>query len=153
MEGKKILIIEDDADMMEAVEIVLKSKNYTTVRAFNTDEGWAKIKEEKPDMVILDVMFGQNKGTKGFDLAIKMRHDKDVSYIPVLMLTAVNLEYSGFNFSPDTDGEYLPIDEFIDKPAQPDELLSKVEKLLKQRTSEWADWPDKKPAGGEAAEK
>ncbi len=144
MGNEKILIIEDDLDMVEALEVVLKSADYAVIRALDTGEGLLKMKEEKPDLVILDVMFGQDKGTDGFTLANKMRLDKELAHIPVLMLTAVNLEYSGFNFSPDTDMEFLPVDDFIDKPAKPEDLLSKVEKLLKQKTSKWENWPDKK---------
>lgn len=143
MEKKKILIVEDDIDMIEAIEIVLKSMNYTTIRALDPDEGWVMMKKEKPDMVILDAMFGHSQKTKGFDLALKMRQNKELSHIPVLMLTAVNLQYPQFGFSAGTDGEYLPVDEFVDKPVQPEDLLKKIEKLLEQKISKWINWPEK----------
>ena len=59
------------------------------------------------------------------------------------MLTAINTEKPYFNFSPDTDGEFLPVDSFLDKPVKSDELFLKVEDLLKQKTSKWRNWPDK----------
>jgi CheY-like chemotaxis protein len=71
-----------------------------------------------------------------------MRQDKALAHIPILMVTAVNVKYKQFQFSPDKDGKYLPVDDFIDKPAQPDELLEKVEKLVDQKTSKWANWPN-----------
>lgn len=69
--------------------------------------------------------------------------DKELVAIPILMITAVNSKYA-FSFSPETDGKYLPVDDFVDKPVQPDELINRVEKLLEQKTSVWINWPDKR---------
>jgi len=142
-EKHKILIIEDDRDLVEAIALILKSKEYQVVRAYNTEIGVKMIKEEKPELIILDVMFGSKGKTKGFDLAVRVRQDKSMANVPILMLTSVNEVYPGFDFSPNTDEEFLPVDEFINKPAQPDELLEKVEKLLQAKTSKWVDWPNK----------
>ncbi len=139
----KILIIEDDRDLVEAIALILESKEYQVVRAYNTLIGEKMIKEEKPELIILDVMFGDIGKTEGFDLAVRVRQDKSIANIPILMLTSVNESFPGFDFSPDTDEEFLPVDEFINKPARPDELLEKVEKLLQAKTSRWTDWPDK----------
>jgi len=150
MSDKKILIIEDDVDMIEAMKITLGAKNYQIYTAFDPEEGFRKGKEEKPDLIILDVMFGSGELTKGFDYAIKMKLDKDLAPVPILMVTAVNIENRGFDFSPKTDGEYLPVDDFIDKPAQPEDLLRKVERLLEMKTSKWVNWPEKRIEPGEA---
>ncbi|MCM8804300.1 MAG: response regulator [Candidatus Omnitrophica bacterium] len=141
---EKILIIEDDVDMIEVMKVVLQKGNYVVITAFDPEEGFQKIKEEKPDLLILDVMFGSEQKTKGFDFAYKMKQDKELAKIPILMITAVNIKYPQFGFSPETDKEYLPVDDFIDKPVQPEALLKKVEELLKQKVSKWANWPDKK---------
>ena len=100
------------------------------------------LKKEKPDLVILDVMFGEEEKIKGFDYAVKMKQDKALAPIPILMLTAVNVQHPTFHFSPDSDGEYLPVDEFIDKPAQPEELVGKVKKLMQMKISKWVNWPN-----------
>lgn len=142
-EKHKILIIEDDRDLVEAIALILESKGYQVVRAYNTEIGEKMIKEEKPELIILDVMFGDSGKTKGFDLAVRIRQDKSVANVPILMITSVNEAYPGFDFSPNTDEEFLPVDEFINKPAQPDELLEKVEKLLQAKKSKWLDWPNK----------
>jgi hypothetical protein len=60
-----------------------------------------------------------------------------------LMLTAINTQKPFFNFSPDTDGEYLPVDSFLDKPVKSEGLFLKVEDLLRQKTSKWRNWPEK----------
>jgi len=143
MEKAKILIIEDDPDMIEAMRVILEPQSYTIVTAFDPNEGYQKLKEEKPDLLILDVMFGSEQKTKGFDLALNIKKDKELAYIPILMITAVNVKYPKFGFSPDTDEEYLPVDDFIDKPVQPEELIKKVDQLLKQKISKWVNWPEK----------
>jgi len=109
-----------------------------------TDAGPTEMNQEKPDLIILDVMFGSQGESKGFDFAQKLKHNKLFASIPVLMVTAINTERPFFNFSPETDGEYLPVDAFIDKPVKTEELYIKVEELLKQKTSKWSNWPQKK---------
>lgn len=143
-EQPKILIIEDDIDMVEAMKITLEAKKYQVNTVFSPEEGFQKAKEEKPDLIILDVMFGSKKQTKGFDYAVKMRQDKMLAPIPILMVTAVNVQNPDFSFFPQSDGEYLPVDDFIDKPAQPEDLVQKVKKLLKMKISKWVNWPEKR---------
>jgi len=142
-EKPKILIIEDDADLVAAMKKMLENRGHKVAVAFDPEEGNEKLKLEKPDLIILDVMFGSRGESKGFDFAQKIRIDKQIADIPILMLTAINTEKPSFNFSPDTDGEFLPVDSFLDKPVRYDELLLKVETLLKQKTSKWRNWPDK----------
>ncbi|MCK5197675.1 MAG: hypothetical protein KAR21_04955, partial [Spirochaetales bacterium] len=88
--------------------------------------------------------FGQKQKTDGFDYAIEIRRKKNISAVPILMITAVNTQYPNFDFSNKTDGEFLPVDGFIEKPAQPDNLIRKVNELLELKTSPWINWPDKK---------
>lgn len=141
---KKVLIIEDDVDMVEAMKITLEAKNYQVSAAFSPEEGFQKAKKEKPGLIILDVMFGSKGKTTGFDYAVKMKKDKTLASIPILMITAVNVQKPGFGFSDQTDGEYIPVDDFIDKPAQPEDLVQKAEKLLQMKISKWVNWPEKR---------
>jgi len=138
-----ILIIEDDVDLVAAMGKMLESKGYYPIVAYDPEEGNVKLKQERPDLIILDVMFGTKGESKGFEFAQRIRSDKLIADIPILMLTAINTEKPYFNFSPDTDGEFLPVDSFLDKPIKSDELFLKVEDLLKQKTSKWRNWPDK----------
>jgi hypothetical protein len=59
------------------------------------------------------------------------------------MLTAINTEKPYFKFSPETDGEFLPVDSFLDKPVRSEDLFIKVEYLLNQKISKWHNWPEK----------
>jgi DNA-binding response OmpR family regulator len=137
-EKKKVLIIEDDPDIVEAMKLVLESENYAVAWAQDPDEGYSMAKSKMPDIILLDVMFGPSGTTGGFDCAQRIRRDKSISAIPILMITAVNEKFPGFGFSPSADGEYLPVDGFIEKPAQPAELLRKVGELLSLGRSRWA---------------
>ncbi|NQT25880.1 response regulator transcription factor [candidate division KSB1 bacterium] len=131
---KKVFIIEDDIDLVEAMKAILEARGIQVQAAYQPDDGLELIRQENPDLIILDVMFGKEGSTLGFDFARELRQDKALCHIPILMETAVNAEYPGFTFSP-KDGAYLPVDDFINKPARPDELVEKVEKLLEAGAS------------------
>jgi DNA-binding response OmpR family regulator len=141
-EKPRILIIEDDTDLVAAMKTILESKGFIATIAYDPDEGSEKLKQEEPDLIILDVMFGSKGESKGFDFAQKIKLDKKLSTIPILMLTAINTERPSFKFSPETDGEFLPVDSFLDKPVHSEDLISKVQELLQQKTSKWQNWPE-----------
>ena len=125
----KILIIDDDPDIVESMKVVLESKKYSVVVTENGEEGLAKAKSEKPSLIILDVMMETN--SKGFDIARILRKDKNYKNIPILMLTAIK-DATGWDFKKEAgDENWLPVNDYVDKPIKPDELISKVEKLLK----------------------
>jgi DNA-binding response OmpR family regulator len=145
-EGRGILIIEDDADTAEAMKVILEGEGYRIRTAASPEEGYGQIVENRPDLVILDVMFGGRQRTEGFDYAVKIRQNREISHIPILMITAVNTRYPGFGFASEKDGEYLPVDDFINKPAHPEDLRQKVAALLEQGASKWRDWP-RSPSG------
>jgi len=126
----KILIIDDDADIVEATKIVLESKGYKVVTAYEGDTGYKKAEEEKPDLIILDVMMKTKD--QGFQVSYKLKNNPELSKIPILMLTSIGKE-TGFKFSKATDEDYLPVDELVEKPIKPKDLLLKVGNLLKQR--------------------
>jgi DNA-binding response OmpR family regulator len=138
----KILIIEDDTDLVAAMKRILENKGFVATVAYDPDEGREKLKQVEPDLIILDVMFGSKGESKGFDFAQAIKLDKKFSAIPILMLTAINTERPSFRFSPETDGEFLPVDSFLDKPVHSEDLISKVEELLRQKTSKWQNWPE-----------
>ncbi|MEE9191235.1 MAG: response regulator [Candidatus Aerophobetes bacterium] len=133
-EKVKILAIEDDSEMVEFIKTVLEAHSYEVHSASTQKEGLEKVKEVSPDLIILDVML-ETKGA-GFWLAQKLRSKdpdsefKEYSNLPILVMTAIHTQ-SEFHFSPETDREYLPVDDFVEKPIKPKEFIEKVEKLLR----------------------
>jgi len=127
----KILIVDDDPDIVLATRLALEDAGHEVVEAKNGTEGLARVKVDRPDLIILDVMMDST--TEGFQLALKLRSpDPSSEYaqfsnIPILMLTAIH-STTPLRFGPDED--YLPVDDFVDKPIDPVELVKKVEALL-----------------------
>ena len=139
--SKKVLIIEDDVDLVEAMKIILEAEEYSVMTSYTPDEGFQMAESNLPDLIILDAMFERSHKARGFDYAVKMKQNAALAPIPILMVSAVNKEHPGFGFSP---GEFLPVDDFIDKPAQPEDLVSKARQLMAQGTSRWVDWPNER---------
>ena len=77
-ENAKILIIEDDQDLVEVMKIILEKEGYSIDFSYDPVDGLAKVKEGKPNLVILDVMFASEEKIKGFDTAVEIRKDKDI---------------------------------------------------------------------------
>jgi len=124
-------VIEDDPDMVAALRMPLEANDYELFTASTGEEGLQKVKEIEPDLIILDVMMETT--TAGFQVSLQLRNPgPDSEYaayrdIPILMLTAIHTTTS-LRFGPDE--AYLPVDDFVDKPIDPDELLEKVGALI-----------------------
>ena len=123
----RILCIDDDQDIRDSLTTILESKNHEVQTAVNGEEGLKKAPAFNPDMIILDVMMTDS--TEGFHVAYNFRKDEELKYTPILMLTSINQD-SSVKFDPDTDGQFLPVDDFIEKPISPQKLIEVTDKLL-----------------------
>ena len=131
MEQARILIIDDDPDITEVMRVVLENKGYAVDSAADGNEGIAQIKTARPDLIILDVMM--NTLREGFLLSRELKKDPAYKQIPILMVTAVKEKF-GMNFKPAAgDQDWLPVEDYLDKPVEPDVLLEKVASLLQKR--------------------
>ena len=124
----KILLVDDDADFIESTRTVLESKPYQIIIASNGDEGLRKAREEKPDLILMDVIMPVKDG---FSAAEQLKKDPQLSKIPTLMLTAFATKGRETQI-PVSRGLDLETEDYIDKPVSPDELLARVEKHLKK---------------------
>ncbi len=131
MANEKILVIDDDPDLVEVIRLTLRANGYQVFSAASGSEGLKKIKEIGPDLIILDVMMDYT--TEGFQVSLQLRSpDPKSEYAPysktpILMLTAIHSTTS-LRFGPDED--YLPVDDFVEKPLEPSALVHKVKELL-----------------------
>jgi len=124
----KILLIDDDADFVESTKIVLESKPYEVIVAFDGDDGLRKAREESPDLILLDVIMPVENG---FTAAQQLKKDPKLSEIPVLMLTSYATKGAGTGI-PRSRGLEVEYEDYIDKPVSPDDLLAIVAKHLKK---------------------
>ncbi len=128
MAEAKILLIDDDPDFIEATRTVLESVPYEIIVAYDGDEGLEKVQEDRPDLILLDIIMPTRDG---FYVCEKLKGDPELWDIPVIMLTSLAQHISDTAYSLQ-DGMMLEADDFIDKPVRPKELLARVARLLKQ---------------------
>ena len=119
----KIAVIDDDSDIVQATTMLLEAKNYQVVSAGNVTDGFALIDNEKPDLIILDVMM--DEPDDGFYMALKLR--KNGVKTPIIMLTSVS-KALGLEFG---NVDTLPVNEFLEKPVSPAILMGKIAEQLK----------------------
>ena len=131
VQAKKVLVVDDDPDTVEVIRLTLESAGYEVISAADGAAGLKRVVEDRPDLIILDVMMDTT--TAGFQFSLQLRSpDPDSPYaayrhIPIMMLTAIHTT-TPLRFGPDSD--YLPVDDFVEKPISPEALLAKVAKLL-----------------------
>ncbi|GAI07118.1 unnamed protein product [marine sediment metagenome] len=129
MEKKaKILLVDDDIDFVESTKIILESKPYEVIVAYEGDEGLRKAREENPDLVLLDIIMPVKDG---FTAAEQFKKDPQLSKIPVIMLTSYSSRKGGTSI-PASRGLELEAEDYVEKPVTPRELLNIVEKYLKR---------------------
>ena len=124
MERKTVLIADDDPVFVAAVSAVLQTR-YAVKTASNGTEALEEIAKEPPDLVILDVMMDYM--SEGFDVARKLRTNPETKSIPLIMLTGVDQLY---NYRLEQDESWVPSDRYLEKPIEPETLLSEVESLI-----------------------
>jgi DNA-binding response OmpR family regulator len=120
----RILVVDDDPDVVEACRLVLEAENYEVSEAGNREEGMARISEVEPDLIILDVMMDQPDD--GIVMAQQLH--RQGSQTPILMLTSVN-KVTGLELG--ANDQVLPVTEFCEKPIEPALLIEKVAAILR----------------------
>ena len=131
MGRKTILVIDDDIDLVEIIRVTLENVGFQIIDAQNGKRGLAMAREQNPDLILLDVMMGQVD--EGFQVAYELKGDQATQEIPILMMTAVS-DQTGFDFDPDRDQDFLPVNEFLEKPVSPRTLVDMVRKHLPTST-------------------
>jgi len=128
---KKILVVDDDLDLQLQMKALLGKKGYQVVAAYDGDEGLQKVVEERPDLIVLDVMMPVKDG---FTACRELKTDDRYyffSHIPVIMLTVYPEDREKLHLSV-REGMTMEAEDYIQKPFDPQELLSRVEELLKK---------------------
>lgn len=127
----KILIVDDDPDILVAIGAVLEARDYQVVTARDGEEGLAKLKEASPDLMILDLLMPRKDG---FAVCKELKDPRWSKYgnVPILILTSVREEVSRRRYELET-GLSLDVDDYVEKPIDPFLLVERVENLLKKK--------------------
>ena len=129
--SQKILVVDDDPDIQDALTMILEARGYEVVTASDGVEGLANLKAESPDLMILDLLMPK---MDGFSVLKELQDPRWSKYrsIPILVLTSVREEASRRRYELET-GLEMGVDDYVEKPMPPEVLLERVEKLLKKK--------------------
>lgn len=132
MAGKaKILLVDDDPDILMAMRAVLESQNYEVITASDGEQALVKLRDERPDLMVLDLLMPR---MDGFAVCRELKDPRRAKYanLPILILSSVREEASRRRYELET-GLSLDVADYVEKPIEPFVLLQRVEKLLKQK--------------------
>lgn len=125
----KILLVDDDPDILEQTKVMLESRGYNVVTADSSDGAWKMFNQEKPDAVLLDLIMEEHDS--GFVLSYKIKKDDYGKNIPVMVLTSATY-VTGFKFDSSTteEREWLKCDAVLNKPVNIDDLVKRLDSFL-----------------------
>jgi DNA-binding response OmpR family regulator len=124
----RLLIIDDDPDYVEGIQAILTKAGYAVDVAYNPKEGFKALKAQKYDLLLLDIMMG--RGAEGVMMARKINKDSSLREIPVLIITGIREQMAFLFPGQPVHPRFLPTDELLEKPVDPNMLLEKVSHLL-----------------------
>ncbi len=128
---KRILVVDDDKDLVRSIQAYLAARNYEVATALNGSEAQRSLDAQMPDLIILDVMMDYD--TEGLNLAYKLQNDESTRRIPIILLSGflqhVESKYQHFEF---VQGREWPAARFFEKPVHLDKLAESVQKLIEE---------------------
>ena len=123
MEKKKILVVDDQIDLVKTLQFALELEQYKVLVSYNGEDALSQARKEHPDLILLDIMLPKLDGYKVCRL---LKFDEQYKHIPILMMTAKTQEKDKLM------GKETGADEYITKPFDMDELMGKIKEYLKQ---------------------
>jgi CheY-like chemotaxis protein len=129
MAGKRIVLIDDDPDVQAALRLMLEPAGYELRSLSTGPEGLAAVREDRPDLILLDIMLSSQ--SEGFHLAYELKNDEVTSDIPIVMISSIG-ETLGIDYSQELGSDYLPVEKFLEKPLTRDVVLSAVREALEK---------------------
>lgn len=128
MKEVKILLVDDDIDFVFIQKAMLEKEGFQVITAGDKMSGLERARAEKPDLAILDVMMTTEQ--EGYEMAREMKKDPALKNIPIIMLTSVDA-ITGLNLKEMAkDPKWLPVEAYLEKPVQPQQLLGEIKRLL-----------------------
>jgi len=124
--SKTILMVDDDLDYLEAMKALLESNGYRVVTESNGQRGFDAMRQQKPDLLLLDVMM---PNSDGFDIARALHSDEELKKVPVIIVSGIRKEMR-LPFSYEPDETWLPVKAVLEKPVKPEQLLKTIQEFL-----------------------
>lgn len=137
---KTILVIDDDPEICEALHEILSDYDYEVLTAQDTTKGAQLIEQQRPDLLILDIMMTTMQ--EGLDFATKLKEKEGVWGIPILIVSARPPVEKGYGRTIDQDMDWIAAEIFMEKPVDPEDLIKNVKILLKEPYEEEAEAAD-----------
>jgi CheY-like chemotaxis protein len=125
---KRLLIVDDDPDFVEGIKAILEGAGYETDVAYNPKDGFQALKSRHYDLLLLDIMMG--RGAEGIMVARKIRKDPELKELPVLIITGIREQIAFLFPGSGVHPGFVPVDELVEKPVEPELLLARVRYLL-----------------------
>ncbi len=126
----KILVVDDDPDFVNLTRRILQTQNYEVLTASSGEKALAAMRKEKPDLVLLDIMMAYI--LDGLDVSREMAEDAELKDIPVIMVTSLTGARAQMSLPSD---EYIPVEDWIHKPIDPDQLLARIKETLEKHAA------------------
>lgn len=126
--GAHILLIDDDPIIHDAVRMILEPEGYRITCCLTGQQGKEIMQRDRPDLILLDIMLGTP--SEGFHLAYEIRKTESLRQIPIIVLSAVG-KAMGMDYAREVGTEYLPVQQFLEKPFEPEALRSAVRRALR----------------------
>ena len=126
---KRLLVIDDDPDFVEGIRSILVAADYVVDVAYNPKDGFHALQTKPYDLLLLDIMMG--RGAEGVMIARKMRKDPQLRDMPVLIITGIREQIAFLFPGGAVHPHFMPVDELVEKPIEPQLLLERVGSLLK----------------------
>jgi two-component system alkaline phosphatase synthesis response regulator PhoP len=127
-ESKQLLIVDDDPDFVAGIKAILDGAGYATDVAHNPKDGFAALRSKRYDLLLLDIMMG--RGAEGVMMARKIRKEPALRDLPVLIITGIKEQIAFMFPGQAVHPRFMPVDELLEKPVEPELLLEKVRALL-----------------------
>ena len=124
---QKILVIEDDPDIITTVQMMLEPEGFEIIQAHTGSEGISRARLDRPDLILLDLMLERHD--TGFTVAKTLKGDPVTRSIPIIMVSSVS-ERTGFSFDQQSDGHWMKTNDFLEKPYKREEILKKIREVL-----------------------
>jgi CheY-like chemotaxis protein len=131
---KKILMIDDDAQLVESVKTLLQSAGYEVSFAYQAENGVALAREMHPDLIVMDILFAGPPGPDGVEVSRQLAQDPELKDTPVIILSGVK-KVLNMPVKLGPDETYMPVQAFLEKPFKPEELLAEIQQVLTLRDS------------------